>query len=337
MSETHPLVEQLPHEAEHSLAAYRNAGTELTQRLPYITRKTRDRATGAPQSGALKTVKLWWRMIKERWNWTDETFGFMLAVLALGVIVGMLSGYSGKRLPEWPSLVSINSLISIFTSIMKSSMLLPIAEGISELKWIWFERRQHLTDMDKFDSASRGPWGSFLLLFKTIRRNYLATFGALVMVVAMAIDPFTQQVIQYRDCLEPSRDQTATISRTNTYSRVGVHTGASENVLDAPMTAALYLGLLDPPTNASQMTRFECQSGNCAFEDTTYTSLAMCASVEDISHLIEAKTGDFRITSPCRQVCRHPRIQCSRRQGPTLIGGTKKIPPCLHLMQLQSI
>lgn len=44
---------------------------------------------------------------------------------------------------------------------------LPAAEGISQLKWYWFNEPQPLIDLDRFDTASRGPWGSLLLLFHT--------------------------------------------------------------------------------------------------------------------------------------------------------------------------
>lgn len=36
--------------------------------------------------------------------------------------------------------------------------------GISELKWSWFQKSRYLKDLDTMDTASRGPWGSFLLL-----------------------------------------------------------------------------------------------------------------------------------------------------------------------------
>lgn len=38
------------------------------------------------------------------------------------------------------------------------------ALGISELKWSWFRNPRSLMDLDKMDSASRGPWGALCLL-----------------------------------------------------------------------------------------------------------------------------------------------------------------------------
>ena len=55
------------------------------------------------------------------------------------------------------------------------------------------------------------------------------------------------------------------------------------------MAAAIYQGLLDPPANASSSTSISCLLGNCTFRHANgmaYSSLAMCASVKDISPLI---------------------------------------------------
>ena len=120
--------------------------------------------------------------------------------------------------------------------------------------------------------------------------SYLTAFGALITIIALAIDPFTQQILQYYNCLQPMSDATALIPRTNNYTAAGMHTGAAETSLDGPMAAMLYVGLLDPPTNATSSIPITCPTGNCTFptyqEGVSYSSIAMCSSVEDISHTI---------------------------------------------------
>lgn len=45
-----------------------------------------------------------------------------------------------------------------------------VGVGISQLKWQSFAAKdQVLMDMEDYDAASRGAWGSFQLLFKTQR------------------------------------------------------------------------------------------------------------------------------------------------------------------------
>lgn len=50
-----------------------------------------------------------------------------------------------------------------------------------------------MIDFVIFDKASRGAWGSFLLLFRTTGRS-LAAFGAVLRLLLLATDTFHQQV-----------------------------------------------------------------------------------------------------------------------------------------------
>ncbi|KAF4439717.1 hypothetical protein FACUT_3933 [Fusarium acutatum] len=55
---------------------------------------------------------------------------------------------------------------------MWASMVIPVSEGLSQLKWNAFARSQRpLDDLKTFDQASRGPFGSLLLLSKTRGRT----------------------------------------------------------------------------------------------------------------------------------------------------------------------
>ncbi len=267
-------------------------------RPQYVAAPVEKSSTPPPTIAGAKNNTSFIRSLS-RTAWLTEILSCVLALAALAAIVITLATHQDRTLPRWPSLISINSLIAIFTAIFKAAMLLPIAEGLSELKWIWFAASRPLTDMDRFDSASRGPWGSFLLFF--MRPNLLAYLGALITVVALAIDPFTQQILQYYECFTPLPDISASIVRTNVYSTAGLHTGAGEASLDGPMAAALYQGVLAPPTNATASIAFECTSGNCTFpasESVSYSSLAMCTSVEDISHSITGNGTFYYHTLP---------------------------------------
>lgn len=36
--------------------------------------------------------------------------------------------------------------------------------GISQARWSWYRKPRLLSDAERLDAASRGPWGSFVLL-----------------------------------------------------------------------------------------------------------------------------------------------------------------------------
>ena len=215
--------------------------------------------------------------------WAPELASVMLALAMLAAIVILLTTRQDKPLPSWPSVLGINSLVAIFSSVFKVALLYPITEGISELKWIWFAFSQPVSDFDRFDSASRGPWGAFKLLIKH-PLNLFTSLGAAIMILSLGVDPFTQQVLRFYNCPIAINGATATIARTNNYS-IGVDTA-----LDPKMVAALYQGMLNPPANASVAMSNYCPSGNCTFPhsgNVAYSSLAICSSAKDISDTVK--------------------------------------------------
>lgn len=60
--------------------------------------------------------------------------------------------------------IILNTLISICVIIFKASILFMTARALSQLKWLWFQERHPLSDIEVFDEASRGAYGSLKLL-----------------------------------------------------------------------------------------------------------------------------------------------------------------------------
>jgi hypothetical protein len=50
--------------------------------------------------------------------------------------------------------------------------------------------------MQIFDGASRGPWGAFVFLWRARGTALLATLGAIITVLMLGFEPFTQQIIE---------------------------------------------------------------------------------------------------------------------------------------------
>lgn len=90
-------------------------------------------------------------------TWLPEVTSLIFSLVALIAIVMLLTIRRDKPQPDWPSLLNINALIAIFTTILKAALLFSVSECISEMKWVWFAAPQPLSDFDRFDSASRGP------------------------------------------------------------------------------------------------------------------------------------------------------------------------------------
>lgn len=101
---------------------------------------------------------------RDYWVW--EFFGAVGSAVALIGIVIILRVFDGKRQPSWDG-VSLNSIISWISTIAKVFILMPITSGLGQMKWVWFSgRKRPLSDLQIFDSASRGISGSATLLWR---------------------------------------------------------------------------------------------------------------------------------------------------------------------------
>ena len=105
-----------------------------------------------------------WHYINIWWLW--ELLGWLLATGCLSAVVGILVKYDDQPLRRWPYSITLNSLLAILSAVSKSSLLIPVASGISQLKWTRFNQQRSLLDLQRFDDASRGPLGSLMLLFR---------------------------------------------------------------------------------------------------------------------------------------------------------------------------
>jgi len=118
----------------------------------------RDSTLLQPNNKATLSHGLW---IKD---WGLELLSCLASAAALAAIIATLSIHNNQPLPEWPFGVSINAVIGLLATTLRVTMILPIAEGISQLKWLWYRRPRAMKDLDRFDEASRGPLGSGKLL-----------------------------------------------------------------------------------------------------------------------------------------------------------------------------
>lgn len=97
--------------------------------------------------------------------WTLEILSWFSAAWALGMIVLSLGLLHDKPLPQWPSGITVSSLISVLCQIGQWGLMGSVAKAVGQLKWLWFTRsKKPLMDFVAVDEASNGPWGSLLLL-----------------------------------------------------------------------------------------------------------------------------------------------------------------------------
>lgn len=136
-----------------------------------------DRAQPSESSLEQEEPKLRWQDAPEAnvWKlWWMELLAIVVSLACLGANIAFLAVLNNKEYKSWKIArvdFTPNTIISIIATFTKASLLLPVAEVLSQLKWLHFQDRiQQLSHLQVFDDASRGPLGSLRLLWK-VNRN----------------------------------------------------------------------------------------------------------------------------------------------------------------------
>ena len=117
--------------------------------------------------------------------WVPEMLWCILSILCLVIVAVLLRVYDGRALPDWPLGITLNALVAFFVTSCRVAFLVPIMEGLSQLKWNWFARgRRPLLDFVAFEEATRGPVGWFRLLFQARGRYVLPDLSHLSIDIA---------------------------------------------------------------------------------------------------------------------------------------------------------
>ena len=123
--------------------------------------------------------------------------------------------------------------------------------------------------------------------------SYIAALGAITTIMASLTGFFSQQLVQFQDCLEKDTTALVNISRTNSYARTGGSSQPNSPVDYAPMVAAINVGLLQPISGLTDQLSSGCSSGNCTFSDSSGASFSTVA----MSHFCEDITARIRIVN----------------------------------------
>jgi hypothetical protein len=219
----------------------------------------------------------------------------LLLTDSVGAIIALLASLRDAPLARWPLGLTI---ITVLSKLASAALILPISEAIGQLKWSWFHGKEakDAFDFEIFDKASRGAWGSILLLFRT-RGKSLAALGALLTVLLLAIDTFFQQVTNLPERWTPRGE--GLIPRAVRYQPEVVYAYQS-NWGDLPVAQPnLDLkGALTPlfyDQNGTEYSRrhngtqsdlpLSCPTSICKWEP--YQTLGVCSACADITSLLK--------------------------------------------------
>ncbi|KAF2831517.1 hypothetical protein CC86DRAFT_463392 [Ophiobolus disseminans] len=168
--------------------------------------------------------------------------------------------------------------------------MLAVAGCISQLKWLYFKHSaRSLNDIQIFDDASRGPLGAFELLTRLSPKGIFAdrcsgagwaSWAAVLTILALALDPFAQQILSFPLRSVPIQaDRLASISTAQIYDTgtVGGVGASHQRHVDVAMQGAVMNGLytLGSPLD------FTCTTANCTWP--TFYTVGICSSCTNVT------------------------------------------------------
>ncbi|KAJ2979845.1 hypothetical protein NUW58_g7097 [Xylaria curta] len=228
-------------------------------------------------------------------RWTGEFATLVLSVLIEGALIGILVWMNGEPYFEkWKAPLSINTVVAILTTASKTALMHSVGSAIGQIKWVDYQAApQKLSNFEIYDECSRGPGGAVRALFQLPRS--ILVLGALVTLLGLGVDPFTQQVVQLNEVEMKTLDESVKIdfavdyntfprqSSINTFTKTdGKHDERAQAYseiinTDPGIRAAITKGVF----GIGSSPEFFCP-GVCAWES-TYHSIGFTSSCENVT------------------------------------------------------
>ena len=124
-----------------------------------------------------------------------------------------------------------------------------------------------------------------MMLWKIHWRHITGLLGALITILALGVDPFTQAVVSFRGCSINDITKTSSISRLNSFYISNVQDGPSNGRnLSTSSRVAINGGFGNSTT---VMPNFTCLIEDCRFTQ-PYHSVGVCSRCSDVSPLLES-------------------------------------------------
>ncbi|KAF6794972.1 hypothetical protein CMUS01_15973 [Colletotrichum musicola] len=217
----------------------------------------------------------------------------------LGLLV-LLRAYDNKPEPKWSPApwaqrITLNTLVSIVSTVFRSCILFPVATCISQFGWIWMTNPggRSLQDLTSYNSASGGLFGSLNLLWR-LRFWHYASIGAAITLLGFVSGPFFQQSVDYdlRSVIDPAFTPSANAVAAYSWGE-GIpgwnYAQDAFQVLPCNMTAAILAGLFAPDQTSPPKPVSNCPTGNCTWE--SFGTLSVNSKCVDISSHLEARVN----------------------------------------------
>lgn len=207
-------------------------------------------------------------------TWICESIALIFSIGCVAAIAFIVGSYEGQRIPELPSGVTLNALISVLSTAARASLILVVSSCIGQLKWCWLTRSgKRLQDLQVMDEASRGPLGAISLLASRSGGS-LASFGAAITLCMIAFGPFLQQLVDY-----PTRDVEQPVLNATAPQNLGFTLLTSNEHESQLMRSLVNAGLVFNSQVLTQTPR--CPTARCSWQN--FKSVGWCSKCRGLA------------------------------------------------------
>ncbi|KAH7110874.1 hypothetical protein B0J11DRAFT_599163 [Dendryphion nanum] len=234
-------------------------------------------------------------------TWAWEIFFTILSIGLIIAIGALLYANNGKRTPDWGMHVNLNAILALLSTTLRATLVVIVSQVISQRKWIWYDngRVRPLSDLQKFDTGSRGPLGAFMLMPTVLWRDLVTLGATMVLLASFLIGPSVQQASRTTECSFPVPGQTASLPFAHYVpSKAGYGSPEREKHSGPTQDSALAIlsAVISPEGIENQISGI-CSTGNCTFTDgdpiggdsssvSAHNTVGMCSKCTNIAQLV---------------------------------------------------
>jgi hypothetical protein len=97
--------------------------------------------------------------------WTLEIIAIIISIGAIIAITALLYRENRRPISAWTLAVTLNTVIAALGTLARTTLAFALSACVGQQRWNWLRRTpDSLVAWERFDEASRGPWGGTRLL-----------------------------------------------------------------------------------------------------------------------------------------------------------------------------
>jgi len=107
-----------------------------------------------------KGSKRSYRLRQTMLSWVFEILALIASIASIAAIVIILIGQNNKPITAWTFIFTLNTWVAALGTVARTTLAFAMSACVGQQKWSWLNRRSDsVLAFERFDEASRGPWG----------------------------------------------------------------------------------------------------------------------------------------------------------------------------------